>query len=46
MLIFEGSVLADEFGIYLAVVILIGGAVLAKIAERYKLPYPIPLMLA
>ena len=36
----------DEFGIYLAVVILIGGAVLAKIAERYKLPYPIPLMLA
>ncbi|MGY5858534.1 MAG: cation:proton antiporter [Candidatus Thorarchaeota archaeon] len=36
----------EEFGIYLAVVILIGGAVLAKIAERYKLPYPIPLMLA
>jgi len=35
-----------DFGIYLAVIILIGGAVLAKIAERYKLPYPIPLMLA
>jgi len=38
--------LADEIGIYLAVVILIGGAVLAKIAERYKIPHPIPLMLA
>jgi cell volume regulation protein A len=40
------SFVAVEFGIYLAVVILIGGAVLAKIAERYKLPYPIPLLLA
>ncbi|MHA1666413.1 MAG: cation:proton antiporter domain-containing protein, partial [Candidatus Thorarchaeota archaeon] len=38
--------MADDFGIYLAVIILIGGAVLAKVAERFKIPYPIPLMLA
>jgi len=38
--------LADDFGIYLAVVILIAGAVLAKVAERFKIPYPIPLMVA
>jgi len=38
--------LADDFGIYLAVIILIGGAVLAKVAERFKIPYPIPLMVA
>jgi cell volume regulation protein A len=38
--------LADDFGIYLAVIILIAGAVLAKVAERFKIPYPIPLMVA
>lgn len=38
--------MADDFGIYLAVIILIGGAVLAKVAERFKIPYPIPLMIA
>ncbi|MHA1863538.1 MAG: cation:proton antiporter [Candidatus Thorarchaeota archaeon] len=38
--------MADDFGIYLAVIILIGGAVLAKVAERFKIPYPIPLMVA
>ncbi|MGY5872943.1 MAG: cation:proton antiporter [Candidatus Thorarchaeota archaeon] len=38
--------MADDFGIYLAVVILIAGAVLAKVAERFKIPYPIPLMIA
>ncbi len=38
--------MADDFGIYLAVIILIAGAVLAKVAERFKIPYPIPLMVA
>lgn len=32
--------------LYLIAIILIGGAALAKVAEEYKFPYPIPLILA
>ncbi|MHA2187196.1 MAG: cation:proton antiporter, partial [Candidatus Thorarchaeota archaeon] len=37
---------ADLSLLYLIAAILIGGAALAKIAEEYRFPYPIPLILA
>lgn len=36
--------LATGFELYIAVVFIIFGAILAKLAERYRFPYPIPLI--
>jgi cell volume regulation protein A len=37
--------LATGFELYLAVVFIIVGAILAKLAEEYRFPYPIPLIM-
>ena len=36
--------MATGFELYIAVVFIIFGAILAKLAERYRFPYPIPLI--